>query len=89
MGFTQAIATGTFICYKLTNDIRDAPYYVDRCIKYNCRGFSWICPIPYRHILAQKPLIAKGKFMDYGFQDFYFNIDAFNIQKKFLKLCSY
>ncbi|CAF3894819.1 unnamed protein product [Rotaria sordida] len=61
LGFFQAIATKTFICYKLTNDIRDAPLYLDRCLKYNTRGFMWLCPMFYDQNLAQKPLISAKK----------------------------
>ncbi|CAF2347481.1 unnamed protein product [Rotaria sp. Silwood2] len=84
LGFCQAIATKTFICYRLTNDIRDAPLYVDRCLKYNIRGFIWLCPMFYDQILVQKPLISAKKVIDYGFQDFYFNVDVFDMQHAFL-----
>ena len=34
LAFFQAARTKSFICYKISNDIRDVPYYLDRCFKY-------------------------------------------------------
>ncbi|CAF1543347.1 unnamed protein product [Rotaria sordida] len=84
IGFFQAVATRSFISYGLTNDIHDTIYYLDRCFKYNQRGFSWLCPIDYNDFLAQKPLVTEKKIYDYGFNDFYFNVDSFNVQIRFL-----
>ncbi|CAF1202547.1 unnamed protein product [Rotaria sordida] len=40
LGFLQAVATRSFISYRVTNNNNDAIYYLDRCLKYNMRGFS-------------------------------------------------
>ncbi len=64
----------------------DAPLYLDRCLKYTDRGFAWMAPIGYDHILAQKPLIAEKKTIDYAFNNFYYNVDYFRIQDRFLGL---
>ncbi|CAF2143857.1 unnamed protein product [Rotaria magnacalcarata] len=86
LGFHQAIAARTFISYKLTHDINDVGLYIDRCFKYNLRGFTWLCPMDFDDIIAQKPIVCASEAIDYGFNDFYFNVDSFEIQKKFLDL---
>jgi hypothetical protein len=45
-----------------------------------------MCPIAYNQILSEKPLISAKKSIDYGFNEFYYNVDSFNIQYKFLML---
>jgi hypothetical protein len=54
--------------------------------KYNARGFTWICPTKYDQTLAQKLLIGMRKVVDYGFDDFYENVDSFHVQHNFLHL---
>ncbi|CAF1362859.1 unnamed protein product [Adineta steineri] len=84
--FIEAFATQSFICYNLTNDIRDVPHYLDRCLKYTSRGFNWLCPILYNDSLAQKPLVRGRRLVDYSFLDFYYNVDTYHIQRTFLNL---
>ncbi|CAF3906681.1 unnamed protein product [Rotaria sordida] len=86
LGFHQAIATRTFINYKLTQHVHDVHLYIDRCFKYHSRGFTWLCPIKFHDLLVQKPLICASKTIDYGFNDFYFNVDSFRVQECFLDL---
>ncbi|CAM4767376.1 unnamed protein product [Rotaria magnacalcarata] len=86
LGFYQAIATRTFINYKLTRNIYDVDLYIDRCFKYYFRGFTWLCPMDYDDLMAQKPVVSASKTIDYGFNDFYFNADSFEVQKAFLDL---
>ncbi|CAF1348114.1 unnamed protein product [Rotaria sordida] len=86
VGFHQAIATRTFINYKLTQNVQDVHLYIDRCFKYHSRGFTWLCPIKFHDLLVQKPLICASKTIDYGFNDFYFNVDSFRVQECFLDL---
>ncbi|CAF1345048.1 unnamed protein product [Rotaria sordida] len=86
LGFHQAIATRTFINYKLTQNVQDVHLYIDRCFKYHSRGFTWLCPIKFHDLLVQKPLICASKTIDYGFNDFYFNVDSFRVQECFLDL---
>ncbi|CAF3240874.1 unnamed protein product [Rotaria sp. Silwood2] len=89
LGFYQAIATRSFICYKLTQNIYDVNLYIDRCFKYHLRGFTWLCPMDFDDCIAQKPVVSASKIIDYGFNDFYFNVDSFEIQKRFLDLYSF
>ncbi|CAF2100859.1 unnamed protein product [Rotaria magnacalcarata] len=86
LGFYQAIATRTFINYKLTRNIYDVDLYIDRCFKYYFRGFTWLCPMDYDDLMAQKPVVSASKTIDYGFNDFYFNADSFEVQKASLDL---
>ena len=66
LGFYQAIATRTFISCKLTNDIYDVALYIDRCFKYNLRGFTWLCPMKFDDIVAQKPVPKQTNFAEHG-----------------------
>jgi len=40
----------------------------------------------YDESVGQKPLISRGQVFDYGFDDFYHNVDTFNVQHHFLTL---
>jgi hypothetical protein len=60
--------------------------YIDRYLKYNSRGFTWICPLAYNQILAQNTLRSAIQAIDYGFNHFYYNVDPFHIQYHFLML---
>lgn len=86
LSFMSSIKTNTFINYKLTNDIRDVGYYLSRCFKYMNRKFNWLVPNEYDENLAQMPLAQTVCFFDYGMEDFYRNVDSFEIQSKFVLL---
>jgi hypothetical protein len=57
----QDIARQRLIWYKLTNDIYYAPFYVNRCHKYNLGEFTWLCPILYDDVVAQKNSYCQMK----------------------------
>lgn len=89
LSFMQAARTKTFINYKLTNDIRDVPYYLPRCFKYMIRGFQWLMPKHYDENLAQMPMrFCNAAMIDYRFRDFHRNVDVFDIQWAFVSLAS-
>lgn len=87
--FVMAIKSQTFINYKLTNDIRDAGSYLHRCLKYMNRSFKWLVPIDYDEILALMPIQHYYCHFDYAMNDFYRNVDFFDIQSKFVCLIRY
>jgi len=45
-----------------------------------------MCPVRYDEILSQKALVGEKKVLDYGFNDFYYNVDSFSVQYHFLQL---
>lgn len=77
LAFFQAARTKSFICYKTSNDIRDVPYYLDRCFKYMSHGFQWLVPTTYDENLSQMPMVFKKYHFDYAFRDFFKNVDVF------------
>jgi len=86
LAFYQAIRSQTFIAYNVSDAIEHAPYFVERCLKYHSRGFTWLCPKQFDEFIAQKPLMQKATRFDYDFNNFYFNYDRFHVQQKFLSL---
>lgn len=86
LAFFQAARTKSFISYKISDDILDVPYYLDRCFKYMSRGFQWLVPAMYDENLSQMPMVFKKYNFDYAFNDFFKNVDVFRMQLKFLTL---
>ena len=86
LAFFQAARTKSFICYKVSKDIRDVPYYLERCFKYINRGFDWLVPEAYDETLSEMPMVFREYNFDYAFNDFFKNTDVFNLQLNFLSI---